>query len=106
MDFIGSVCVCVMVPFILEVWLVNVPAGVTQEEGHTGGRSHRITPPFFCGDCLNFSREKDSAVYIIYFVRKNPISCDCTEIRIQVPTSEGFEVTNSTSGGDRCIGRL
>ena len=30
--------------------------------GHTGGRSHRITPLFFCGACLNFSREKDSAV--------------------------------------------
>ena len=31
--------------------------------GHTGGRSHRIShPPSFCGACLNFSREKDSAV--------------------------------------------
>ena len=30
--------------------------------GHTGGRSHRISPPFFCGACLNFYREKDSAV--------------------------------------------
>ena len=29
--------------------------------GHTGGRSHRISPPFFCGACLNISREKDSA---------------------------------------------
>ena len=38
-------------------------AGVTQEEGHTGGRSHRIShPPSFCGACLNFSREKDSGV--------------------------------------------
>ena len=35
------VCVCVIFPFILEVWLVDVPAGVTQEEGHTGGRPHR-----------------------------------------------------------------
>ena len=25
-------------------------------------RSHRISPPSFCGACLNFSREKDSAV--------------------------------------------
>ena len=31
--------------------------------GHTGGRSHRIShPPSFCGACLHFSREKDSAV--------------------------------------------
>ncbi|CAM9319032.1 unnamed protein product, partial [Ascophyllum nodosum] len=37
---------------------LDVPAGVTQEEGHTGGRSHRIShPPSFCGACLSFSRE-------------------------------------------------
>ena len=31
--------------------------------GHTGGRSHRIShPPSLCGACLNFSREKDSAI--------------------------------------------
>ena len=30
--------------------------------GHTGGRSHRISPPSFCGAYLNFSREKDSAI--------------------------------------------
>ena len=36
---------------------------VTQEEGHTGGRSHRIShPPSFCGACLHFSREKDSVI--------------------------------------------
>ena len=53
------VCVCVAIPFILDVrGVVDVPAGVTQqEEGH-----HRISPPPFCGACLNFSREKDSAV--------------------------------------------
>ena len=28
-------CVCVAFPFILDVRLVDVPAGVTQEEGHT-----------------------------------------------------------------------
>ena len=36
---------------------LDVPAGVTQEEGHT-----RISHPPFCGACLNFSREKDSAI--------------------------------------------
>ena len=30
---------------------------------HTGGSSHGIPPPSFCGACLNFSREKDSAVH-------------------------------------------
>ena len=29
-------CVCVVVPFILDVRLVDVPAGVTQAKGHTG----------------------------------------------------------------------
>ena len=29
-------CVCVVIPFILDVRLVDVPARVTQEEGHTG----------------------------------------------------------------------
>ena len=27
--------------------------------GHTGGRPNRISPPSFCGACLNFDREKD-----------------------------------------------
>ena len=51
------VCVfCVFFPFILDV------TGRTSR-GHTGGRSHRIShPPSFCGACLNFSREKDSAI--------------------------------------------
>ena len=30
------VCVCVVIPFILDARLVDVPAEVTQEEGHTG----------------------------------------------------------------------
>ena len=29
-------CVCVVIPFLLDVRFVDVPAGVTQEEGHTG----------------------------------------------------------------------
>ena len=42
---------------------LDVPAGVTQEKGHTGERSHRNShPPSFCDACLNFSREKDSAI--------------------------------------------
>ena len=61
-----KVCVCVFFPFILDVRLVDVPARVTQEEGHTEGKSHRIFhPPSFCGACLYFSREKDSAVPLL-----------------------------------------
>ena len=29
-------CVCAILPFILDVRSVDVPAGVIQEEGHTG----------------------------------------------------------------------
>ena len=34
--FLGTCCVCVVIPFILDVRLVDVPAEVTQEEVHTG----------------------------------------------------------------------
>ena len=51
------VCVCVFFPSILDIKFVG-----RTSRGHTGGRSHRIShPPSFCGACLNFSREKDSA---------------------------------------------
>ena len=59
-DFRGGVCACVCVffPFILDIKFVG-----RTSRGHTGGRSHRIShPPSFCGACLNFSREKDSAI--------------------------------------------
>ena len=38
-----NVCVCVVcvfIQFIMDVRLVDVPAGVTQEEGHTGFLIH------------------------------------------------------------------
>ena len=34
--FSGMFVCCVDIPFVLDVRLVDVPAGVTQEEGHTG----------------------------------------------------------------------
>ena len=37
------VCVCVVIPFILNVRVVDVPAGVTEEEGLTGFLIH--VPP-------------------------------------------------------------
>ena len=55
---ISHVCVCVFFPSILDIKFVG-----RTSRGHTGGRSHRIShPPSFCGACLNFSREKDSAI--------------------------------------------
>ena len=54
----SSVFVCVFFPFILDIKFVG-----RTSRGHTGGRSHRIFhPPSFCGACLSFSREKDSAI--------------------------------------------
>ena len=51
-------CVCVFFPSILDIKFVG-----RTSRGHTGGRSHRIfDPPSFCGACLDFCREKDSAI--------------------------------------------
>ena len=53
-----SLCVCVFFPSILDIKFVG-----RTSRGHTGGRSHRIfNPPSFCGACLDFCREKDSAI--------------------------------------------
>ena len=55
--FFFFVCVCVFFPFILDIKFVG-----RTSRGHRGGRSHGIShPPSFCGACLNFSYEKDSA---------------------------------------------
>ena len=49
---------CVFFPSILDIKFVG-----RTSRGHTGGRSHRIfNPPSFCGACLDFCREKDSAI--------------------------------------------
>ena len=47
-------------------WTSDYPAGVTQEEGHTGGS------PSFCGACLNFlSREGFSGPFPSSTVKSN-----------------------------------
>ena len=83
---------------------MDAPAGVTQEEGHTGFLIHlpsavlaliflarRIQPFLSLVD-----REVEFCVLLVwhFFMRKNPSSCDDTEIRTHVSKSEGFEVTN------------
>ena len=53
-----SCVLCVFFPSILDIKFVG-----RTSRGHTGGRSHRIfNPPSFCGACLDFCREKDSAI--------------------------------------------
>ena len=51
-------CVCVVIPSILDVTFVDVPAGVTQEEGHTGFLIHRPSAV----RALKFFSQKDSAI--------------------------------------------
>ena len=114
-------CVCVVFPFILDVRLADVPAGVIKEKGRAWFLIHLSSAVL----ALIFSREGFSRCfplvhreveflctkelidlhllgifyyYYIFFVRKYPSSCDCTGIRTHVPTSEDFEVTNWTTG--------
>ena len=47
-------CVCVVIPFIMDVRFVDVPAGVTQEEGLTGFL-HLASAVL----AFNFSRERE-----------------------------------------------
>ena len=55
---LGGIVFCVFFPSILDIKFVG-----RTSRGHTGGRSHRIfNPPSFCGACLDFCREKDSAI--------------------------------------------
>ena len=115
-------CVCVVFPFIPDVRLVDLPAGVTQEEGHTELFIHLpyavLALMFLARRVQSFLSLVDREVellctneltvlhllgiqyiipvyiYIYIFVRKNLSSCDCTGIQTHVPTSECFEVTN------------
>ena len=52
-----EVCVCVAIPFILDVRLWTHQPG-----SHRRKVTHKISPLSFCGACLHFSREKDSAI--------------------------------------------
>ena len=57
LEISGTRVCCVFFPFILDIKFVG-----RTSRGHTGGSSHIIFhPPSFCGACLFFSREKDSA---------------------------------------------
>ena len=102
----SDVCVvCVVILFILEVRLVDVPAGVTQEEGHTGflHLSSAVRALFFLARRIQpFLSLVDCEVEFCVLSSKSFSTCWAfflwvcvwTEIRSHVPTSEGFKVTN------------
>ena len=99
---------CVVISFILDVRFVDIPAGVTQEKGHTEFLhlpsavlalfflARRIQPFLSLVDRILWTNDLISPPFVghFIFVRKNPSSCDDTEIRTHVPTSQGFEITN------------
>ena len=66
------VCVCVVIPFILDVRLVDAPAEVTQEEGHTG-----------------FLHLPSAALALIFIARRiqPPLSLVDCEVEFSVPTN-------------------
>ena len=58
-----TVTVVVMVVGVFFSFILDIKFVGRTSRGHTGGRSHRIYHlPSFCSACLNFSREKDSAI--------------------------------------------
>ena len=86
---------------------MDVPAGVTQEEGHTGFLhlssavldliflAIRIQPFLSSVDReVEFCLLTNKSFSTFWDVRKNPSSCDCTGTRTHVPTSDGFEAIN------------
>ena len=107
-------------PFILDVRFVDVPAGVTQEEGHTGFLllpsavlallclARRIQPFLyvaFPSSTVKSTIGTNELIVLHYLLaffffawKKNPTSRDDTEFRTKVLRSESFEVTHWTTG--------
>ena len=88
---------CVVIPFILDVRLVDAPTGVTQEEAHRGFLdlpSAVIALLFIAKRTQPLLSLVDREVEFCVLTNQSFSTCDCTEIRTHVPTSEGFEVTN------------
>ena len=60
-DDADYVCVCGVC--FLPIYSVSSSLDGRISRAHTGGRSHIISHSLsFCGACLNFFREKDSAI--------------------------------------------
>ena len=103
-----SCVVCVDIPFILDVRFVNAPAGITQEDVHTGFLYLPSAVPALILLREGFSRpfpsstvksnfvypRKNRFPFVKRVVRKTPSLCDCAEVQTHGPSSESFEVTN------------
>ena len=111
----SSVCVCVCVGCCYAIYSRRQACGRTSR-GHTGFLLlpsavlafiflvRRIQPflslvdrggRILCTNGLIVLHLLGIFMFIyIFFCEENPSSCDCTEIRTHVPTSESFEVTN------------
>ena len=104
-------CVCVVFSFNLDVRFVDIPAGVKQEEGHTGFLhlpSATLASNCFARRFQPFvslvDREIEFCVLTIIVLRllgiflgggeESSSLSDDTEVRTHVPTSESLEVTN------------
>ena len=88
-----KMCVCVVIPFILDVRLVDAPAGVTQEEGRTGFLHHpsavlafiflarRIQPSLSLVDrevefCLPTNSSFSTSCWAFYFILYISFFCE------------------------------
>ena len=75
------VCVCVVIPFILDVRFVDVPARITQEEGHTG--------------FLHLSSAVHAIIFIEGFSRSFPSSTVNSNFVLCVFSSHSFWTSSS-----------
>ena len=57
-------------------------------------KSHFLYPRIYSSPLVGHDFYYYIYIEPIYFVSENLRSCDCTEVRTHVPTSEGFEHTN------------
>ena len=99
------VCASAVISFVVDVRVVDASAGVTQEEGHTVllHIPSAVLVLIFIARSIQPSlslvdREVEFCVPTYKSFSpcwaQNPSSCDCTEIRTHVPTSDSFEATN------------
>ena len=88
--------VCFFVPFILDVRLVDVPAGVTQEEGHTGFFIHLPSAVraliFLARSIQPFLSLVDREVQFCVLTNYS-FSTDWEKIPVRT-TASGFELTS------------
>ena len=113
MIMVLCLCVCVFFPFILDIKFVDVPVGVTQEEGHTGflhlpsavrpliSLARRIQPFLsLVGREVEFCRSPlVGHFFFFFFSEKNPVHRD----RTHVPTCQKVTRLPLSYRGDRLM---